>query len=1332
MSGTQAGPTAVLSKAGVPLETKPAASSSQVPLISPSVIDAPTQRLYAVSFFILSQAYKLFLVLPALTLGQEALQDGALSMLGSASQPMLFLPQAALIDFTAMLIIFKMRIPRLSPPKARWLVIFILLEFCNYTIVTKAAWVGVLLRSLFRLLALLIPGLGGQISKQLGISENWVRVPDLISPQSRILGQHTIHMLPRSAAEIVLPATRPSCKCIGPLSPQVTIPVVFNNTRPRWLQYSISPFGGVGDIQMHNVTISDKDLRKANHAQEHPLTPEEEEELDLEELSEITGKSWSPQSAGDDFIWRRRQAESRGRKVLGRRAQATAQYVYDLAIKDVGRLTLERVLDGAQRDVFIRNDDEIVFVECPAVSLTSRGQDKQEELLFHPRGWRKLLSPLPTLDVCPATEVELSLVVQGIAPLEVTFTEIRTVNGRQDAQQRTISHVRPLGDEEQTTRSWAHVRQMVLPLTVQTKHAGVYELQVDRVKDGFGNVVQVDALASAVQLHSRQSITVHGRPRAQLRGCERPFVILEGKPPKQLGVAIDLDEPFSAAVYFEPESFSTGQVSTSDVTGAGSRQPAIFHATEPGTYSIKSVNTTFCDGSVVSPWTCTVTKVPKPKASITLDTIDDQCAGAVGVKAHADLVGTPPFKLEYEVQLNGHSVRRMWTTDRSRAELEFPLEKEGRVEYGFLSLADAHYRDPIPLDGPRIQRIIHPLASASFVGRRGTVEPVVVRSCSGDVVQAEIILQGVEPFELFYEARTAYGLSTHSASALASGRHTLDIPLGDDLSKKGGAMVVTLTKIRDSRGCEKDLSTKDLRVEVKRHKPTAAFTAIQASERQTKLLEGSEARLPITLTGEGPWEVVYTMNGQRVETTVAKADAELTVDRPGQYRLLSIHDSSCPGDVVESRAVWDVSWIEKPTVRFASDEGSVQRNGSLLRAAICRGVPDHVAIQAQGHFPVSLIYEGRLPETPGHRPILRDSLTVPQESAYVPLHTDEPGWHRYSLIGVGDALYSNQAGKYGTLEQMVFDNPSATFTSTSASTFCLHDTLTSSDKPPSLQLRGRPPFTVKVDVQSPSATIQSFLIDGIPQASATLDLARFGFEFNQTGRWSAAIRSVLDGNGCWTDYDTHSGEGDGRITFDVLETAGIASVGVRDDFCVGEAIEFTLQGSPPWTVVYGFNGRNSSAKVRESLFSRIAEKPGVLEIKSVAHGGTRCRLEIPNPGAMGLVKSLHDLPSVRVDEGKNFVQDIVEGTQAEIKFHFSGKPPFSFTYHRTEPADAVTNPRVLDTQTVTGILDHEYSIYTSEEGTWGVTWLQDRHCAVSIDGSTRKSLGKSKLAISAP
>ncbi len=183
---------------GSPL-AKPASaagSSGSAPLISLSVLDAPAQRLYALSFFALAQAYKILFLLPLLTEGstkqayRQSAAAGLLNAISSDSEEgVLALPHAALVDFVALFALYKLRIPRLSYGLGRWAVVFALLTALNYTIVTKAAWVGTLFGLVLQSLSLLVPGMGSSVAKQLGISENWIRVPDIIAPKSRILGQ---------------------------------------------------------------------------------------------------------------------------------------------------------------------------------------------------------------------------------------------------------------------------------------------------------------------------------------------------------------------------------------------------------------------------------------------------------------------------------------------------------------------------------------------------------------------------------------------------------------------------------------------------------------------------------------------------------------------------------------------------------------------------------------------------------------------------------------------------------------------------------------------------------------------------------------------------------------------------------------------------------------------------------------------------------------------------------------------------------------------------------------------------------------------------------------
>jgi nucleoporin POM152 len=90
----------------------------------------------------------------------------------------------------------------------------------------------------------------------------------------------------------------------------------------------------------------------------------------------------------------------------------------------------------------------------------------------------------------------------------------------------------------------------------------------------------------------------------------------------------------------------------------------------------------------------------------------------------------------------------------------------------------------------------------------------------------------------------------------------------------------------------------------------------------------------------------------------------------------------------------------------------------------------------------------------------------------------------------------------------------------------------------------------------------------------------------------------------------------------------------------------------------------------------------------------------------------------------------VLSNQSEIIFTFEGTPPFSFTYIRTvsdESGSTISsskksnqnskikhydNPksggseRILESKTITDIYEYSYSIFTKQEGTWSVTFIQ--------------------------
>ena len=83
--------------------------------------------------------------------------------------------------------------------------------------------------------------------------------------------------------------------------------------------------------------------------------------------------------------------------------------------------------------------------------------------------------------------------------------------------------------------------------------------------------------------------------------------------------------------------------------------------------------------------------------------------------------------------------------------------------------------------------------------------------------------------------------------------------------------------------------------------------------------------------------------------------------------------------------------------------------------------------------------------------------------------------------------------------------------------------------------------------------------------------------FGASGTWTLALDEVRDATGCAASLADQP-----ALRLDVVETAGIAPASTRTDYCVGEQIDYVLQGMPPWTVHYTFNGRERRATSRQA------------------------------------------------------------------------------------------------------------------------------------------------------
>lgn len=75
----------------------------------------------------------------------------------------------------------------------------------------------------------------------------------------------------------------------------------------------------------------------------------------------------------------------------------------------------------------------------------------------------------------------------------------------------------------------------------------------------------------------------------------------------------------------------------------------------------------------------------------------------------------------------------------SRGEVVLQPESSGSYTYTFSQLSDANYQR-VAMNGPSINQLVHPLASANFVfhGSHGVGAKRTINSCSGNIVDVEV------------------------------------------------------------------------------------------------------------------------------------------------------------------------------------------------------------------------------------------------------------------------------------------------------------------------------------------------------------------------------------------------------------------------------------------------------------------------------------------------------------------------------------------------------------------------------------------------------------------
>lgn len=372
----------------------------------------------------------------------------------------------------------------------------------------------------------------------------------------------------------------------------------------------------------------------------------------------------------------------------------------------------------------------------------------------------------------------------------------------------------------------------------------------------------------------------------------------------------------------------------------------------------------------------------------------------------------------------------------------------------------------------------------------------------------------------------------------------------------------------------------------------------------------------------------------------------------------------------------------------------------------------YIANKATGHAPYHVNYDLKHNGLNGVNAVSRHMLDVPQERTSISLDTTRAGDNTYIFNSLEDSYYKNSRGFNGIkVMQRINAKPTAEFSKPGSSfKYCKAEQDNEQTIP--MTLKGVAPFYVELEIKHHSGgPSEPYTIPSINSNSHDVKIPR---EILQLGSQHVRIRTVRDARGCQRRYDT-----DGpSVQVHMYEAPAIWPLETRQDYCVGERISYTLSGTPPFEVVYDFNGRRV-AKSPTTNFRRVAESPGLFTITGISDKASECQ------AAVNFTKHIHPLPSVRISRGRQTQVDIHEGTEVEILFEFGGTPPFEFTYTRSTNARKGQRSVVLETR-------HDVSyentkvVRASQEGTYEVVAIKDRYCAYSTHQLNAKDNKKIK------
>ncbi|CAG8724177.1 4862_t:CDS:2, partial [Acaulospora morrowiae] len=786
----------------------------------------------------------------------------------------------------------------------------------------------------------------------------------------------------------------------------------------------------------------------------------------------------------------------------------------------------------------------------------------------------------------------VDLVLEGVPPLSIQYE--RQVNDA--AVNMTIDGISsnyytspPIQSDQamilaaSNDYQWARDQVIHVPLNITADVVADYSLKVRQIQDVLNNTRFYDNEKS---LNAMINFSVYSRPTA----CFFSDSPVHIRPGRIANIAIDVrgKGPWKINVEYWSEEATEGKPSeifevTVDLQSENGRYMSI---SRPGIYKLLSVSDSKCAGQILAPSSKSLSIAHPPTVKMEANPIPaENCPGEIGVEIIISLTGIPPWHIEYKLVSRNGEKRDFAKIEKSRHSLVIKPEKSGNYEYIFYRLSDYIYTEGVSIDH-RFTQTVHPMPHAIF---RGVKNPIL-NSCVGSRVDLEVDFSGTGPFTLIYDVVFNRRTNAFTIADIQGPSHVITSPPFDNQ----GLYTVTLVKILDSKGCSRILSSSDyFTINVKKDKPTAGF---RSAHEVISFLEGKSVKLPLQLTGHAPWNITYRYIGDdkvRHVHDLQNPNSYLVEEKPGRYELLEVKDSFCHGLIIPELKEIEARWYPRPSLRIADGEAELLPQKGYRRRHVCEGIEDTIGLILEGRAPWSIYYTI---VTSNEQTSHQQRIGFP--TTRIRLMTEKPGRYLYNFSSIADDVYTDPSPVTLTLEQAVVEKPAAQFLTSDIIYHCVGNSFID---PIDIKINGVPPFVLQFEITHESSNqIDTLKIENIYDTHYHFYPQN---KFTIIGKYVISIVHIMDSQGC---SNSMMQDKSSKLIIQVTDVASIERAFTPQIHCVGDLLDYSLQGISPWHITYEYNGEMKSAISKLHTFTFGADKPGNMTLTRICHQKNQC------------------------------------------------------------------------------------------------------------------------------